>query len=350
MKKYSFVVFKSSLLALAISGCSGGGGGGTPASGSGSGSGSGSTVNLTFPEIVKANKAWNIGVTGTGISIAVIDTGVRSTHEAFTSGRVRTDLGRNSATATSDSSDPLINGGHGTEVTGIIAGTKASKIGVAPNAEIIPIRTCDANCGSGQTLTTWGNAFAWAIAQGAKVINSSNFIPYDASGASDPLHDQLVNAGTSNIVVVHAAGNNGSGTGPVQPAREVDSALYSGNMIAVGAVTVNLETGVVFGLTSTSNDAGAAKAKFMVAPGQLVKTSANTGDTDYTYKTGTSYAAPFVAGAAALIREAYPALTAAQVVQALLNSADDLGAVGIDTTYGHGMLNIEAALTLAATY
>jgi len=314
-----------------------------------------STTVLTNPQRVKADKAWAKGFYGQNILIGVIDSGVRASHTAFTSGRVRGDLGYDFDAKVADTTDPVSGEGHGTKVASVAIGTTASTIGVAPKAEVIPLRICLTDC-----VTTirdnmqFKDAFAWAHMQGAKVINYSLFTPFSSIDlspglANDPLYEALITTGINDIVVVFAVGNNGSTDGPVQPARNVDEAHYGGNLIAVGNVLIDPLTQKPSTLDPTSNYAGLAKNKYIVAPG-ATNAASHASDTEYVSSNGTSFAAPLVAGAAALIREAYPALTAAQVVQVLLNSADDLGDAGVDEVYGHGMLNIEAALTLAATY
>jgi len=310
-------------------------------------------TTLTSPEIVKADKAWEQGFYGYNVLIGIIDSGARATHSSFSSGRMRTDLGYNFDALVATTTDPLSGDGHGTSVASIAIGSKASRIGVAPKAEAIPLRTCLSSCISKFGNKQFKDAFSWAHTQGAKVINYSLYTPFGSTDMSpdenDPLFDALVASGTNNIVVVFAAGNNSDTSGPVQPARNVDEEHYGGNLIAVGNVIVDSETGKVTGLDPTSNHAGIAKHKYIVAPGSS-KAARHTSDTEYHYVNGTSFAAPLVAGAAAIIREAYPVLTAAQVIQILLKSADDLGDSGVDAVYGHGMLNIDKALTLAATY
>lgn len=309
---------------------------------------------FTNPQIVKADKAWAKGLYGYNVLIGVIDSGTRASHAAFTSGRIRGDLGYDFDALVADTTDPLSGDGHGTSVASIAIGSEDSKIGVAPHAEVIPLRVCLSNCVNPVIDNSeYKSAFDWANTQGAKVINYSLYTVFSSTdmspSANDPLFDALVTSGANNIVVIFAAGNNGDTSGPVQPARNVDEGHYGGNLIAVGNVLVDSVTGKPTELDSTSNRAGLAKQKYIVAPGSS-QAAKHTGDSEYHSVNGTSFSAPLVAGAAAIIREAYPALTAAQVVQVLLNSADDLGDPGVDAVYGHGMLNIDAALTLAATY
>lgn len=340
------------LIVLQLTACGGGGGGSSSTTDTDT-STTTTTTSLTNQQIIKADTAWANSKYGYNVLVAVVDTGVRSTHEAFTSGRVRTDLGYDFDGTTATTTDPASGEGHGTAVASIVIGSQASKVGVASSAEVIPLKICISSCVKSTTDNVqYKEALDWANTQGAKVINYSLFTPFSSTdlspSANDPLFDALVSTGTNNIVVVLAAGNNGSAD-PVQPALNADESLYGGNLIAVGNVLVDRTTGTVTGMDSTSNRAGSAKNKYIVAPG-LATVASHTSDTGYKSVNGTSFAAPLVAGAAALIRESYPSLTAAQVVQILLKSATDLGATGVDEVYGYGLLNVQAALTLAATY
>jgi len=338
-----------SMLFLLMIGCRDGGGS-TPVTPAEDG---GTTTALTTAQKIKADKAWDKNYYGENILIGVIDTGVRSTHDAFKSGRVRTDLGYNFNEGTNESTDPASGDGHGTSVASIAIGSTVSKVGVAPKAEVIPLKICLKDCPVTPTNKHYADAMDWANTQGAKVINYSNYTPFaslDQSPATnDPLYDAIIKTNTNDIVVVFAAGNNG-GSSPVQPAANVDEAQYKGNLIAVGNVNVDAYTGSVIGLDSRSNKAGSAKNKYIVAPGVNVNSASHANDTDYKTVRGTSFAAPQVAAAAAIIREAYPALTAPQVVEILLKSATDIGDAGVDIIYGYGLLNVDAAINLAATY
>jgi hypothetical protein len=111
--------------------------------------------------------------------------------------------------------------------------------------------------------------------------------------------------------------------------------------LAVGAVDANKR------LASFSNKAGDTAQFYLVAPGVNIISSYNTG---YAYLSGTSMAAPAVSGAAALVTGYWPYLRANQVASILLNTADDLGAPGVDAVYGHGLLNVNRALSPIGSY
>ena len=114
-----------------------------------------------------------------------------------------------------------------------------------------------------------------------------------------------------------------------------------GTMLVVGAVDANNR------MASFSNRAGDTAQYYLVAQGVNILSSYGTG---YAYMSGTSMAAPAVSGAAALVTGYWPYLQANQVAAILLNTADDLGAPGVDAVYGHGLLNVSRALSPIGSY
>ncbi|MBC7907180.1 MAG: S8 family serine peptidase, partial [Rhodospirillaceae bacterium] len=172
----------------------------------------------------------------------------------------------------------------------------------------------------------------YAVANGAKVLNFS----LGGNGVDADWQAALTNAVSTDHIVVAAAGNAG-GANPIDPAAWLAAATGQGRGLAVGAVGTDGVTMAPF-----SNQAGTAKDYFLVAPGVNIVSTANGGGTRAV--SGTSFSAPAVSGAAAVVWGASPFLTGKQVVDILLGSATDLGDAGVDTTYGHGLLNLNAAL------
>ena len=123
---------------------------------------------------------------------------------------------------------------------------------------------------------------------------------------------------------------------PTLPARFAATAAADGQAIAVGAVDADDQ------LAGFSNRAGSARDQFLVAPGVGILAPALGGGAATV--SGTSFATPHVSGAAALVLQAAPFLSADEVVELLLESATDLGAPGTDAVYGRGLLNLSAAL------
>jgi len=203
---------------------------------------------------------------------------------------------------------------HGTLVSRVILGVSGSSL-------ILPVRVLGAD-GEGSNLDI-SRALAYTAQTSARVINLS-------FGDTDDTFDPLVGAALqaaarANKVIVMAAGNQGRDQ-PTFPANLADE--LAGNAIAVGATDA---PGVI---ASYSNRAGASMQYFLVAPGNDPVTGA----------VGTSFAAPRVAGAAAEVLGQNPSLSSTQVVEILLDSADDRGAPGTDEIYGRGELNLTRAL------
>lgn len=243
------------------------------------------------------------------VVVGVVDSGVDASHPALR-GRVLT--GIDLVDGGPGTHDPL---GHGTQVAGIIA---ARGIGVAENALVLPVRVLDAR-GSG-TIERLARGIRWAADHEARVINTS----VEASRPASPLAKALDYAWARRSVVVAIAGNRG---GALQWPAAYPKA------VAVGATNPADELATF---------SGRGQRLDLVAPGDGIRTTAAGGG--YVEASGTSVAAPFVAGAAALVLGQEPALANAELVARVRESARDLGRPGNDRTYGAGLLNIAAAL------
>lgn len=283
---------------------------------------------------VHASAAFDQGGTGRGIIIAVIDTGVDST-QADLQGRISsasTDINtRRHAPEGADS--------HGTEVAGVIAANfnGMGTIGIAYEATILGIRADD---GTATTCPTDGCQFYdsdlaaavdYAVAHGARVINMS--LGGDTT-QSLAFEAALTRAKSAGVVVVASAGNDGAGN-PGWPARYAVDSRYAGYVIAAGASDVDGT------LASFSNRAGVAANGYLVAPGVDIITSCDT--TTCWRVSGTSFSSPEIAGAVAVLLQAFPNLSGPAAIDILLRSADDKGAAGTDAVWGRGMLNMERA-------
>lgn len=280
---------------------------------------------------IKADKVHAQGFYGSLVKVGVMDSGLDASNTVMQrelNGRIVNGYDY----INNVSSDNTANGSiHGTMVANIIAASANGEgsYGVAPNAIIQPLRVLDANGYGGASVY---NALAQVKDSDIKILNmslgSSSVLGYQN------LFEQMMN---KDILIVAAAGNSG-GADPVYPARlsgtwiNRDGAL---RILAVGSVDSNNV------ISHFSNRAGVAKDFFLVAPGQSITTNCNTG---LCTGSGTSFAAPMVSGAAALIESRWSYLTAAQTADILLRTATDLGATGTDEIYGRGLLNVEAAM------
>ncbi|WP_078381234.1 S8 family peptidase [Sutcliffiella halmapala] len=273
------------------------------------------TVPYGIPHI-KADVAHSQNVIGTGVKVAVLDTGIDSSHEDL---RVA-----GGASFVSGEADALTDGnGHGTHVAGTIAAlnNNVGVLGVSYDVELYAVKVLSSS-GSG-TLSGIAQGIEWAIDNEMDVINMS----LGGSTGSSTLKQASDNAYNSGIVVVAAAGNSGSFFGLINtigyPAR-YDS------VIAVGAVDANNNRA---SFSSVGNELE------LMAPG--VNINSTLPGNQYGSLNGTSMASPHVAGAAALILAKYPNLTNVEVRQKLRETATNLGSA---FNYGHGVINVEEAL------
>ena len=323
-------------LAAALTACGGGGGGGGSSDSSSSSSFNTAEFRANYGlASINALTAYDNSGTGSGITVAVIDTGVDQTHTDLTAS-----ISANSASVGTITTSVQDTDGHGTSVAGIVAATRNSigTHGVAFSSTVLAVKMSE---GGAATNADAAAAFDYAIAQNAKVINYS----FSSSTFSSTFADAVQRAVDAGIIVVAASGNSGSSQAD-QIARLANctgaanctvfgSFDAKGLMIAVGASDSSNA------IASFTNLAGDTASAYMVAPGVNIVTTANGGGT--TSISGTSFAAPHVSGAVALILQRFPSLTAAQAVTLLLSSATDLGATGTDTTFGVGLLNLQAA-------
>jgi subtilisin family serine protease len=253
---------------------------------------------------------------GAGVIVAVLDTGVTANHPAL-AGRILSGYNAlNPSRAPQDLPDGTTNGavGHGTMVAGIIAR-------IAPGARILPVRVLNAD-GVGSLLSV-AKGIEYAVARGARVLNFS----LGMHTRSEALKEALDTAEAAGIVIVAAAGNDNVEAGQFP-------ALGKGG-IAVAAVDVQ--------------DIRAPFSNY----GSWVRVSAPGVDVvsaywDGTYATwsGTSFAAPFVAGEAAVVLSKRPTLTADGVKEIVRNTARSIDAVNprYRGKLGKGIIDIAGAL------
>ncbi|TRW43008.1 S8 family peptidase [Georgenia yuyongxinii] len=236
---------------------------------------------------------YSFDTTGAGVTVYVMDTGIRATHTAF-AGRVSRGY-----TAIADGRGTSDCHGHGTHVSGIVGG---DAYGVAKAVTLVPVRVLD--CAGEGTDSAVIEATRWIVADHdvarPAVVNMS--IAGEPSSALDAAVDAMV---ADNITVVVAGGNDGVPACQVSPAR------------APQALTVIASTRDDWRL-AVSNHGGCAD---IYAPGDHVLSAFAGSDTAAAHGTGTSMAAPHVAGVAARLLGAATQLTPAQVAAAVMADA-----------------------------
>ncbi|MBN1480438.1 T9SS C-terminal target domain-containing protein [candidate division KSB1 bacterium] len=218
--------------------------------------------------------------------------------------------------------DPMDEHGHGTGVAGIIAAEADNEIGIAGlafNCRVMNLRAFNGS-GYGEEDDA-ASAILYAISNGARVINMS----FGDVFVSRLLEDVIQYAYQQDVILVASAGNSST--------DEIHYPSGFAETISVGA--------------SDDNDVLAGFSNFgatvdLVAPGSYVLSLDR--DAEYHNWNGTSFSAPYVSAAAALVLSDRPALNADAVRAILVNAADDLGHPGWDDTYGAGRLNVLWAL------
>ena len=292
---------------------------------------------------IDAPEAWNTG-TGTGRTVvAVIDSGVAYNHPDLkanlwvnpreVAGNGRDDDGngfkddvygwnfvRNSPNVMDDY-------GHGTHVAGTIGAVGNNGVGVAGvswDVRIMALKFLDSS-GSGYTSDAV-RALNYAVANGARVVNAS----FGGGGYDQAMATAIANARNKGVIVVAAAGNDGTDNdaNPVYPAN------YRGdNLVSVTATDRNdrLADFSNYGRTTVN----------IAAPGAGIYSTLPNGR--YGSYSGTSMAAPHVAGALALVWDAHPTWTYKQVIAAVLNTADRLSS--LSGKVATGRLNVAKAIT-----
>ena len=307
--------------------------------------------------VIGVREAWSKGLNGQGRLVCNFDTGVDGDHPALFSNWRGNNGGPVSACWFDPygSDFPKDKKGHGTHTMGVMVGiSEDDTLGVAFGAQWISAAVIDQGAGLSQTISDILSAFEWAIdpdgnpetiADVPDVINNSWGIPPGCKPACDETFwtaiDNVENAG---IVVIFAAGNEGPDPASLRtPADRVTSPL---NCFSVGAIDANSAGFPVASFSSRgpSGCDGQTKKPEVCAPG--VKILSCYPDNQYRLMSGTSMAAPFVAGAVAILRQYNPDATVDEIKGALLESASDLGPPGEDNSYGGGLINIKKALEL----
>jgi subtilisin family serine protease len=284
---------------------------------------------------IGADKLHALGVTGKGVTVAVIDSGL---------GGAAPGLSQNISNASIDiipgRKDPAKTDRHAVYIAETLVGSPegVGAVGVAYDATVLSVRAdsdgaCKKECAfSAHNLA---KAVDYAVSRKVSIIDLS-------LAGDEPLgarfETALGKAVKSGAVVIMAAGNDGRQQ-PEWPGRYAADPRFAGSVVAVGAVNRDGE------MAAFSDRAGLARAAYIAAPGQKVVTDCDA--ETCALISGTSFAAPHVAGALALLMQAFPTMTGRQALDLLLRSAQGGAGVQGDTVYGRGRLDVYRAYQMA---
>ncbi|CAI2011662.1 Extracellular serine protease precursor [Serratia entomophila] len=353
---------------------------------------------------IHADQAYAAGYTGKGVKLGIFDQPVYAKHPEFVGdGKVinlvtegtreytdpyipvkKGDHFIYDGTPSADSSGKL--GSYGTHVGGIAAGSRdgGAMHGVAFNAQIISAENGDPGPEDGIILGNDGAVYkaGWdaLVASGARIINNSWGIGITEKfdeGGYDPAYphftvddaqkqfDQIklilgtkpggayqgaIDAARSGVVTIFAAGNDGNLNNPDAMAGLAYFVPdIAPNWLSVASLQDPNNTGD-YSISTFSSRCGYTASFCVAAPGSKIYSSVIAGTSvdnltsGYANKSGTSMAAPHVAGSIAVLMERFPYLNGAQVAEVLKTTATDMGAPGIDALYGWGMINLGKAI------
>lgn len=291
-------------------------------------------------DAVRAPDLWALGLDGSGVVVANMDTGVDVNHPDL-AGKWRG--GINSwYDPHGEHATPYDRNGHGTQTMGIMVGGDAggTRIGVAPGAQWIAVKLFDDN--DQAALSDIHASFQWlldpdsdsATADAPTVVNASWVLDGTENLCDLEFNTDIEALKTAGISVVFAAGNSGPRPNTsMSPANNLAS-------FAAGAVAEDLSVASFSSRGPSACDGGIYP--HVVAPGMNIVTSDLTFGLPlpfYSTVSGTSFAAPHIGGILALLRGAFPDATPDQLDDILIQSALDLGDTGPDDSYGHGLLD-----------
>ena len=281
---------------------------------------------------IDAPEGWDVLTSASNIVVAVLDTGVRYTHEDLAANMwVNPNGGAHGTNALDGTNDPSDeNGtGHGTLVAGILGAVGNNGKGVTGVAWQVQIMACKCfnNFGVG-TISSAVACLDYARANGARIINASWGFTNSVA-----LSNAFYSVREAGLIVVAAAGNASTN---IDVAPTYPASYDFDNVVSVAYTTRNdaLATDSNYGPTNVD----------LAAPGEQIYSTWAPSDTFYFSNTGSSFAAPYVTGALALMLAKYPTETHQQIIARLLNATDPLPSLAGKCVTG-GRLNLRKALS-----
>ncbi len=294
---------------------------------------------------IDAPEGWNVRSSASGIIVAIIDTGIKTTHQDLAA-----NMWRNSAEiagnkidddangfvddvfgcdAYNNDGDPTDDNGHGSHCAGTIGGAGNNGIGVTGVAWGVQLMACKFLSATGSGADSDAvRCIDYARSKGAKILSNS----WGGGGAGVSLQAAIERSRTAGLIFVAAAGNDGRNTdsSPSYPAS-----LATDNIVSVAATTRTDTLASFSNYGSVTVDLG--------APGDGIYSTVSTSDTAYATYSGTSMATPHVAGVLALLVAQFPTESYSAIITRLLNGTDKIPALAGKTKSG-GRLNLANAL------
>jgi subtilisin family serine protease len=284
---------------------------------------------------IDAPDAWDVLTSASNIVVAVLDSGIRATHEDLASNMwVNPTDGGNGYNAFTGTNNPSDDGtSHGTMVAGVLGavGNNGKGVcGVAWRVRMMACKCLDSGSGSDSTVIA---CIDYALANGAKIINAS----FDSPTPSLALSNAIVAARDAGVIWVASAGNN---TYNVEVNPSYPTCYGIDNVVSVAYTT---RTDALGGFSNYG-----ATHVALAAPGDQIYTTFAASDSYYwppngLNLAGTSFSAPYVSGACALLMAQYPADSYQQIISRLLSSTDPLSSLAGKCRTG-GRLNLRKAL------
>ena len=288
---------------------------------------------------IDATDGWDVLTSASNIVVAVVDTGVRYTHQDLASNMwVNTNDNSHGWNAINGNNDPNDNGssgsgnavGHGTLVSGVLGAVGNNAKGVCGVAWKVQIMACQCfTNGTGiGTVSDCITCLEFARTNGAKIINASWGFPTNSLALSN----EIVILQIAGVIMVAACGNS---TNNLDLNPNYPSGYHLDNVVSVAATGTNdtLSTYSNYGATSVH----------LAAPGDNIYSTWVPTDSYYYAQSGTSFSAPYVAGALALMLAKYPTENYHQIIQRLLNATDPLPSLAGKCATS-GRLNLKKAL------
>jgi subtilisin family serine protease len=311
-------------------------------------------------KVINAHKMWELGFSGEGVIVMNTDTGVEGDHPALAATWLGNEAGVDASAAWFDpqfsSNFPFDDDGHGSHTMGIMLGLDEAThdtIGIAFNAKWIAANTHRYGLYM-YSESAMISAFQWALDPDGDP-NTTDDIPavVNCSWAGyttcdNPFISSINALEEAGIAVVFALSNNGPTPGSVTGPGMNN--LTEMNCFSVGAINTNNPDYYIApfsgrGPTLCRGEGNNIKPE-VAAPGDYVRSSIMNGK--YAYWSGQSMAVPHVSGAIALLKQAFPQKTGAELKRMLYDSAHDMGVPGEDNDYGMGLIDVYAAYRMHA--